>query len=124
MVKVGDVISWERTFTVEDVRLFAQISQDQGIHHMQPDEQGRLLVHGLLAATLPTKIGGQINLLARDMNYSFSRPAYTGDLLHCDVTITRVEQVDDYYKIEADCVCKNQNGEEIFTAYFYGKKFY
>ena len=39
-MQVGDVTVWERTFTEEDVRLFALVSGDQGIHHMQPDEQG------------------------------------------------------------------------------------
>ncbi len=39
-MQVGDLIVWERTFTEEDVRLFALVSGDQGIHHMQPDEQG------------------------------------------------------------------------------------
>jgi len=31
-MQVGDTTSWERTFTVEDVLLFGQLSGDQGIH--------------------------------------------------------------------------------------------
>jgi 3-hydroxybutyryl-CoA dehydratase len=60
-MQVGDVIVWERTFTEEDVGLFALVSGDQGIHHMQSADQGQLIVHGLLTATLPTKIGGDLN---------------------------------------------------------------
>jgi len=53
MLHVGDSATWERTFTEEDVRSFATISGDQDVHHVTPDEQGRLMVHGLLTATLP-----------------------------------------------------------------------
>ena len=50
-MKIGDVITWERTFTREDIRPFNKVSGDEGVHHVTPDEQGRLMVHGLLTAT-------------------------------------------------------------------------
>src|SRR5207302_10861219 len=56
-MKVGDVIGWERTFTEADIRLFNLVSGDEGTHHVKADERGRLMVHGLLTATVPTKIG-------------------------------------------------------------------
>jgi hypothetical protein len=40
---------------------FADVSRDRGIHHVKSDEDGRLLVHGLLTATIPTKLGGDID---------------------------------------------------------------
>ena len=49
-------ITFERTFTREDVVLFTEVSKD---------EQGRFAVQGLLTSTLPTKIGGDYNVLAR-----------------------------------------------------------
>jgi len=64
-MQVGDVRSWQRTFTEEDIRLFSRVSGDEGIHHMEYDERGRLMAHGLLTATLPTKIGGDMNFIAR-----------------------------------------------------------
>ncbi len=54
-LQVGDIITFERTFTLKDVELFTKISGDEGEHHLTPDEQGRLVVQGLLTATLPTK---------------------------------------------------------------------
>lgn len=63
-LKVGDIITFERTFTVRDVELFTEVSGDKGIHHITPDEQGRLVVQGLLTATLPTKVEG----LSRPLN--------------------------------------------------------
>lgn len=77
-LKVGDIITFERTFTVRDVELFTEISGDEGIHHRTPDEQGRLVIQGLLTASLPTKVGGNHNVLARNMNFEFLRPVYTG----------------------------------------------
>ncbi len=37
-MQAGDTTSWERTFTEEDVRLFGELSGDQGIHHVESDE--------------------------------------------------------------------------------------
>src|SRR2546425_9130115 len=93
-MQVGDKNSWERTFSVEEVLLFGQLSGDQGIHHIKADEQGRLMVQGLLTATLPTKMGGDLNYIARDMTFEFVRPVFTGDTIHCETTITRYEHVD------------------------------
>ncbi len=52
LLSVGDIITFERTFTVRDVELFTEVSRDEGVHHITPDEQGRLVVQGLLTATV------------------------------------------------------------------------
>ncbi len=119
-MQVGDVITWERTFTEEDVRLFALVSGDQGIHHMQQDEQGRLIVHGLLTATLPTKIGGDLNYIARQMTFEFLRPVFTGDTIRCEVTITHLEKVEDHTNMIAKLVCWNQRGREVLSGHSHG----
>ena len=59
----GDVFTVERTFTKDDVRAFAAVSEDTQSRHTDPDQDGRLLVHGLLTATLPTEIGGNLEVL-------------------------------------------------------------
>ena len=33
-LKTGDIVRFERTFTLNDVELFIKISGDEGIHHM------------------------------------------------------------------------------------------
>ena len=119
-MQVGGISSWERTFTEEDVRLFGQVSGDQGIHHVKPDEQGRLLVQGLLTATLPTKIGGDLNYIAREMVFEFVRPVFTGDTIRCEVTITHLEKAEGHTKMAASMVCRNQNGKEVLTGRTYG----
>ena len=114
-MQVGDVITWQRTFTEEDVRLFAKISGDEGEHHFVPDEKGRLMAHGLLTATLPTKIGGDINLIASEMTFAFHRPVFVGDTITCEVTLIELEPQEKYFKLNSSWVCRNQNGKEVMT---------
>src|SRR5712691_1155817 len=117
---VGDTTSWERTFTEEDVRLFGQLSGDQGIHHVNPDEQGRLMVQGLLTATLPTKIGGDLNFIARDMIFHFVRPMFANNTIRYVVTITAFEPLDEYTRMSCTWVCRNQHGKEVLTGEVHG----
>ncbi|MFA9504853.1 MaoC/PaaZ C-terminal domain-containing protein [Natrinema sp. H-ect1] len=112
----GDRHSFERAFTTDDVRRFADLSQDTQPRHTEPDADGRLLVHGLLTATLPTKIGGDLEVLARTMTFEFVRPVYTGETIACTLTITAVTERDDRYDIEGEVVCENEDGEVVLTA--------
>lgn len=119
-IGVGDIIRFERTFTVEDVEAFTKISGDEGSHHLEPDEQGRLIIQGLLTATLPTKIGGDHNVLARTMNFEFLRPVFTGDTIVCKVTIKELEEQHDRTRIRATFRCNNQQGKDVLKGNFAG----
>ena len=119
-LKVGDVIKFERTFTVEDVELFTKVSNDEGDHHVHPDEQGRLIIQGLLTATLPTKVGGDSNVLARTMNFEFLRPVFTGDLIICEVTVDKLEKQETRTAIITSFSCRNQHEKEIMKGSFTG----
>ncbi|MCK2004273.1 MaoC family dehydratase N-terminal domain-containing protein [[Brevibacterium] frigoritolerans] len=120
-LKVGDIITFERTFTIRDVELFIKISGDEGIHHLTPDDQGRLIIQGLLTATLPTKVGGDHNILARTMNFEFLRPVFTGDTIVCKVKIEKYErQENNRMTIISSFLCKNQNEKEVLKGGFSG----
>lgn len=119
-LKVGEIITFERTFTTEDVELFTKISGDEGIHHLNPDEQGRLIVQGLLTATLPTKVGGDHNVLARTMNFEFIRPVFIDDTITCEVTIEQFEKQDNRTRITASFICSNQQEKEVLRGSFTG----
>lgn len=120
-LQVGDIIKFERTFTKEDVHLFTEVSNDEGEHHITPDEQDRLVIQGLLTATLPTKIGGDNNVLARTMNFEFIRPVFTGDTIECEVTIEKYEkQKENRMSIYSTFICTNQEGKEVLTGNFEG----
>jgi len=119
-MKIGDTVSWERTFSEDDIRLFNQVSGDQGVHHVTPDAQGRLMVHGLLTATVPTKIGGDMNFIAREMKFQFQRPVFAGDTVTCVVTVVELEPSEQYTSVRTDFVCRNQHGKEVMSGYAQG----
>ncbi|GAA0497785.1 MaoC/PaaZ C-terminal domain-containing protein [Salinibacillus aidingensis] len=121
-LKVGDIITFERTFTVRDVELFTEVSRDEGSHHLTPDEQGRLVVQGLLTATLPTKVGGDYNVLARNMNFEFLRPVFTEDRIICEVKIEKYEWQEDKNRtaIVASFICRNQQEKKVLKGDFSG----
>jgi 3-hydroxybutyryl-CoA dehydratase len=115
-MKRGDVEIAERTFTLEDVRAFTEVSGDRGRHHLEPDAQGRLLVHGLLTATLFTEIGGRLNYLAREMKFEFIRPVFTGDHLRVVFTIDELDVQEGRTALAGSAVCSNQHGKEVMNA--------
>ncbi|OOE12503.1 enoyl-CoA hydratase [Fictibacillus arsenicus] len=120
-LKVGDIITFERMFTKEDVEMFTKVSWDEGDHHIQPDEQGRLVIQRLLTATLPTKIGGENNVLARTMNFEFLLPVFTGDTTLCEVRIEELEpKENNRTSIMATFLCTNQNEKQVLKGSFAG----
>lgn len=116
MIAVGDVQTYSRTFTEEDVRLFARVSGDAGVQHTEPGPDGRYWVHGLLTATLPTKLGGDLSYLARTMEFEFLRPVFTGDTIECRSTCTRAEPQPGRLACDFEVVCVNQHGKEVLRA--------
>lgn len=99
-----------RTFSVAEVRAFAELSGDRGVQHLAVDDQGRLMVHGLLIASLPTQVGGELNFLARELSFEFLKPAWTGDPVQCDVTITGTERTPRGLRLESRWECKSPDG--------------
>ena len=106
----------ERTFTADDVRRFAAVSGDAQARHTEPDDDGRLLVHGLLTATLPTVTGGDFEVLAREMTFEFVRPVHTGEPITCRSTFETVEERADRYDLQMDAVCEDGDGEVVLRA--------
>lgn len=116
----GETRTFARTFTTDEVRRFAELSGDDQPRHTEPDEDGRLLVHGLLTATLPTKIGGDLGVLARTMEFEFVRPVHTGEAITCTVRNETVEERDDRYRIVVEVTCANERDEVVLTGEFSG----
>ena len=109
----GDSYTYERTFTLEDVRRFGELSGDRQPIHTEPDGEGRLVVQGLLTATIPTKIGGDLEIIARDMEFEFHRPVYTGQRITCELTVESIEEREGRYETTAATVCRRANEETV-----------
>jgi 3-hydroxybutyryl-CoA dehydratase len=112
-IEEGARRSWQRTFTLEDVETFTRISGDRGTHHIRPDERGRVMVQGLLTATLPTKIGGDLDFIAREMTFEFLRPVFVGDTVRVDALVTKVFREGDQLGVAVDFECHNQDGKKV-----------
>lgn len=111
----GDTRTFERAFTPAEVRQFAALSGDDQTRHLEPDEEGRLLVHGLLTATMPTRLGGDLEILGRSMAFEFHRPVYTGETVTCEMEIAEVTERADRYDLVGDVTCENEAGEVVLT---------
>ncbi|UAL48515.1 MaoC family dehydratase N-terminal domain-containing protein [Sutcliffiella horikoshii] len=112
-LETGEVLTYSRTFTVEEILQFGEVSGDQGRHHVEKDEHGRLMVHGLLTASIGTKIGGDMNYIAREMNMEFLRPVFTGDTITCEATLTDVQQQEGYKQVQVTSIYTNQKGKQV-----------
>jgi len=108
-------LTWRRTFTDDDIRLFTQISGDGGEHHLVPNADGRLMAHGLLTATLPTKIGGDLNFIAKELCFRFHRPVFSGDTIECVVTFAEATPGEGFTSVVSEWRCTNQHGKEVMT---------
>lgn len=109
----GQRLSWTRTIAEEDITAFARLSGDRGVHHLEKDAQGRLMAHGLLTATLPTKLGGDVNYMARTMAFDFEKPVYAGDTLTCEGVVESVIAQTTRLKVKFAFTVKNQSGEVV-----------
>jgi|AntRauTorcE11898_2_1112593.scaffolds.fasta_scaffold41643_2 acyl dehydratase len=101
---VGETYTHERTFTHEGVLQFAELTGDDQPRHTKPDEEGRLLVQGLLTGSLLTKIGGDHEVLSRRIDLHFSQPVYTGQPLTCRWTTDHLDDRGEHTYLEASVV--------------------
>ena len=111
----GARFSWSRRVTDEDILRFAELSGDRGRHHVQKDERGRLMAHGLLSATLPTKLGGDMDFIARSMRFEFVRPVYGGDTLTCEGIVESARRKPLSLRLELSFQVRNQEQELVLT---------
>ncbi|WP_252312302.1 MaoC family dehydratase N-terminal domain-containing protein [Sinobaca sp. H24] len=113
MIKPGDIFREEKTFQREEVRHFAEITGDTGKHHMEEDEKGRVMVHGLLTASIGTKIGGDLHYIARELNSEFLRPVFSGDTVTCELEILTVDKQEARRVVSLRSTYRNQDGKEV-----------
>ncbi len=121
-INIGDKFSVTRTFTEQDAIDFARTSRDYNPVHFDErfanakNFKGRLC-HGLLIASLITEIGGQLGLLAREMNFRFRKPVYFIDTITCELTMS---DIDANGFVEADAVFTSSDGLVVLEAVLKG----
>jgi acyl dehydratase len=113
----GRKLTYSRVITRDDIVQFAQLSGDFGEHHVVPDASGRLVAHGLLVLTVPTRMGTDLHYLAHTMQWMFIRPVYDGDTVTANITLPSVVLVDDGRgkRLEVTMLVRvtNQAGQQV-----------
>lgn len=78
------------------------------------------MVQGLMTASIATKIGGDLNYIARKMVSEFLRPVFTGDTITCEVTLTKVERMEGRKNLEMTSIYTNQLGKIVMQGTSHG----
>jgi acyl dehydratase len=122
-LRKGDSFSYKRIFTQKDTELFGEITRDYNPVHYDSrwtDAKGfsSLICHGLLVGSMICEFGGQVGWLATGMNFKFIKPVYFDDTVHCNITITTIEENG---RAEAEAFLNNQNGEQVCYAHLKGR---
>ncbi|MEF8776285.1 MAG: MaoC/PaaZ C-terminal domain-containing protein [Haloarculaceae archaeon] len=107
----GDTHARVRTFEPADVDTFATVTGDDQSRHTEADESGRRLVQGLLTGSMLTEIGGDLEMLARSIEYHFLRPVYTGDTVRCVWENEGVEERPDGWEVTARVTFERLDGD-------------
>lgn len=122
-MEVGQTFTFRRTFTEGDVAMFCGVTGDYNPYHIDQTfiEESwfkRLIIPGLLTASMITHIGGMIGFLATEMNFQFPQAVYVNDTITCTVTITEKDEARRMVRASATLV--NQQGVEVVQAQFSG----
>jgi len=115
-LKVGDKVTFRRTFTEGDVALFVGATWDVNPYHTDAEfvkstRFGRRSVPGLLTASVGTHVGGLWNVLATDLRFEFLAPVYVGDTVTAEVEVAEGDPARNWYRFKIRCT--NQDGQEV-----------
>ena len=62
-----------------------------------------------------SKIGGDLNFIAREMIFQFHRPVFAGDTISCEVVLVEAEPDEQFIRVASKSVCRNQHAKEVMT---------
>ncbi|KYQ94127.1 hypothetical protein DLAC_04408 [Tieghemostelium lacteum] len=95
-IKIGEISSLKRTFTADDVKIFAKLTGDNNPIHLDPDYASktrfkRNIVHGALAASLfstiiADQLTGHGSIYISQVN-NFQKPIYVGDPIRAEIKV-------------------------------------
>jgi phosphotransacetylase/acyl dehydratase len=119
---IGDTAQIVRTFTQDDIELFANVSGDVNPAHLDHGYADATMFHGVIAhgmlggslfsTILGTLLPGPGTIyLGQDLR--FRRPVKPGDTLTAKVTVRETHA--DKKRVVLDCVCTNQDGKDVIS---------
>ncbi|MFO1527114.1 MAG: hypothetical protein U1F16_14200 [Turneriella sp.] len=111
--ELGKSYDHERVFSRADILEFARITGDHGDHHTDPNR--RVMAQGLLVASIVTKLGGDMNYVARSMDFEMLKPVYEGEKIRGEVKVTSLVRKPNRLKLAMVCTCFNSAGEAVIA---------
>ena len=119
-LQVGDTATMSQTITDETIRNFADVTGDYNPVHLDDEYAkgtrfGRRIAHGMLGASLISALlanklpGGGTVYLGQSLR--FLAPAFPGDTLTAQVTVTKIR--DDKPIVTLETICTNERGERL-----------
>lgn len=120
-VKAGDVASYERTVTADDIQKFTEVSGDTNPLHRDAEYAkktrfGEPIAHGMLgagfiSAVLGTKLAPNACVVYLSQSLRFLRPVKAGDTIRTVAEVTNVDAEKSIVTIDTQCF--NQSGDAV-----------
>lgn len=126
-MKVGNSITFSRTFTEGDVAIFTGVTGDFNPIHMDPKIAQKCgfterVVPGLLTASMITHAGGTLlpePYPAGKMSFKFLAPVYVGETINAKVTVK--EKDPNKNRLTLHVTCTNPDGKTVLEGEVSGK---
>nr|WP_294527084.1 bifunctional enoyl-CoA hydratase/phosphate acetyltransferase [uncultured Rhodopila sp.] len=121
-IAIGDAAQVVRTFTNQDIELFASVSGDVNPTHLDPgyaEETGchGVVAHGMLGGSMFSTVLGTLlpgpGTIYLGQDLRFRAPVKPGDTLTAKVVVRETHA--DRKRVVFDCLCTNQHGQEVIS---------
>ena len=118
--RVGQHVTFDKTFTEEDVQRFIEITGD--VNPLHVDEQfasgtrfGRRVLHGMLTASIFSTMVGMFlpgrGAVYRSQTLAFLRPVHIGDTVTAHFVVRSIDA--SRHRLTIDSWIENQSGQRV-----------
>lgn len=116
----GQHVSFRRTFTDEDVRLFAELTRDTNPLHLDDEfaaktRFGRRIAQGMLTASLFSTVMGTLlpgtGAVYRSQTIQFLLPVFVGDTVTAHFVVRSVDR--SRHRLEIETWVENEAGQRV-----------
>ncbi|MGI6765784.1 MAG: MaoC family dehydratase [Lentihominibacter sp.] len=123
--RIGDRASMVKTFTIEDIKSFAELTMDFNGMHMDDELSKRGLfripvVHGVFVGSLISSVMGMElpghGTILQSQDIQYLQPVYPGDTVTAEVVLAEIEEHDKFYVATLEGICHNQDGITVVKA--------
>ena len=122
-LRVGKTFSFQRDITEADLHATIALTQDHGGYHVDEDFAKAagfrtVIAPGLLQASMATKLGGDLNYLAKEISFTYLKPVYAGDRLNVVMEVVDLDTARRMVKFQGRIF--NQDSEIVLTVHTAG----